>query len=1597
MVFVFRYVTKDAANEASQEFIAEMSKLLMKADEASTHAPIPILNTRNDQEPVMEASSTKVSIPLSEATRKLLKPEPDREHSVIQYILPSQSEEQVTNENVFLAPESGDALRDDSKMTPVTVPVEDSSFIDNIEQVTVSMRFLNRIPKMQKECKGIGQAVAQSKISQKVLTRMNAILDIIKSKTVIDSINLLYLMRQKEAELPEVICRKSMMTLCGKLAADNFLKVVEVELKSESKVVTLIFFGDTTVSFDMKCWHSIIEEQKIQHFITTHRPSRDNTAMLLPSTSCMSLESKTSVATEEFGPQSKTYENFPKFMKMKLFHEFLFYLIYAFPADHKKIPIQKAVETWSKENPKILDFEVITEKITNCYSTEISWKMFVSPLNQQREYEDGWGLLRDIIHRIPLILFVKFTRFGQGSAQLQEYLDHPVKSNYLLHFLPENLREQLLQGRKHVFIIQDLCKKLCWCGLLQFGPMRTKGIDQSFVFLNRHATLLDTRTSAEGYLEISDQEYRELSFHFNSSEQVTNYWNKMYQIALNTKINKKNTAVGKTVEIEQISTKKELQAALTVQTPMSAPIKDNGTIPGDSKGAAGLDKAFMVHLKRNWTRPMAGERSRRRRAISQTSIFSDDAPVTKPIKTKHKKDKPSAVKEIAAKIKSKTISAAQSKFKPKTAGARLNANSKVIQKTAPINLIRQRALMAQDAVDKEALKMMKTMRVTWSEPEDKTLLLMKVALKFAFPQEAQSAHYVSASVIRDILHWRTDKGLNKTTKACSRRIQYLMKMKPSFKEQIALYHEELRTNREFMMKYRNLADRLKKVYPLGELYNAVKIHIVEMVHRLHQIFYKQFLSSQAETNEDNFYQLPEDYQELVGRYKITNPASTLIDQKYFDPKTPNEAEISMLMALIHSAVCCSQDKTSYSYQLFEVYKKFSDANLSAAVSALKRATVISINKKDKNKDKSVLPYSFSPFHLSTRYGMQMFSVHITIDLYDEYFKAIKAVSDSNGSYQMKSLNCGWTFFLAEMMSSGKIYLSYDKAEKLVMIDPALRNKSNFDKISDNYLRLMNRENTDGVKEKKTVKFPADDNIDDTFLYSDDPIEIFFKINQLHLHAFCILDALGNGEEVQTKSWIISEDGQCTVKHCIVNDENFDTRIRKISCQQSQLVKDILKNDSAVDSVTETVTMQNFSMFFEDKTQKLSTDFEENTRKDICGKIMTRQKQLKIDRLLNVIFRLGSEPGLEEDSWLSEYKKISHKADEEALDDDDLDSTVDPIKHSKMLNQLKDLNLSTRTSDSFVVNLSTIYVDVRDGPGDKLTFEGGTFDHLLMPFTEEDRAGFFEQILSEAKFNPEDLENKDLFKELTAIGVTSTLDIMQISEVCTFVLSKAQMGAMPCELLELFDDKHRLQEQINILIKMKFVIKVGVVEMRFIHKDYVPFWLIDSFYMKREECTANEIVTVEDSLKRKASEESIKAPAPKKLKKEIKDLPSSSSEVIVAEPSKSGDLKLPLVRKPIRVRPSPWIRVNGTLNRRVLDKWLGTIMNHLTINPSIMFNDLCSKFNTLAPFDMKLLCEILVLIGSAQVMSIYEPEVNLFSTFTSSIVGECFENFSVAFL
>lgn len=61
---------------------------------------------------------------------------------------------------------------------------------------------------------------------------------------------------------------------------------------------------------------------------------------------------------------------------------------------------------------------------------------------------------------------------------------------------------------------------------------------------------------------------------------------------------------------------------------------------------------------------------------------------------------------------------------------------------------------------------------------------------------------------------------------------------------------------------------------------------------------------------------------------------------------------------------------------------------------------------------------------------------------------------------------------------------------------------------------------------------------------------------------------------------------------------------------------------------------------------------------------------------------------------------------------------------------------------------------------------------------------------------------------------------------------------------------------------------------------------------------------------------------------------------------------------IRVSMRPWIRVDGTVNRRVLDRLLGAVLGHCMSNPGYPLDKIGERFSPgLQPYHTRELCEV----------------------------------------
>ena len=90
-------------------------------------------------------------------------------------------------------------------------------------------------------------------------------------------------------------------------------------------------------------------------------------------------------------------------------------------------------------------------------------------------------------------------------------------------------------------------------------------------------------------------------------------------------------------------------------------------------------------------------------------------------------------------------------------------------------------------------------RVDWSSAEDSFLLLCKVASCFLFPNKR--SQMITFSLVRDLLHERFPEARNKTSRACQRRINYIMK-NPTTEDNVAIFLEEVKQDQKIVKDFK---------------------------------------------------------------------------------------------------------------------------------------------------------------------------------------------------------------------------------------------------------------------------------------------------------------------------------------------------------------------------------------------------------------------------------------------------------------------------------------------------------------------------------------------------------------------------------------------------------------------------------------------------------------------------------------------------------------------------------------------------------------------------------------------------------------------------
>uniref|UniRef100_A0A673ZX95 General transcription factor 3C polypeptide 1-like n=1 Tax=Salmo trutta TaxID=8032 RepID=A0A673ZX95_SALTR len=296
-----------------------------------------------------------------------------------------------------------------------------------------------------------------------------------------------------------------------------------------------------------------------------------------------------------------------------------------------------------------------------------------------------------------------------------------------------------------------------------------------YLYVKRNCMIVDTTMCEPHYnLVLETRVFERRRYTLNTLTDVDNYWFDLMCVCLNTPLG-----------VIRKERPKRSSASKSQEGPVKVPVDTDrhkfrhldhmgsrevcyaAVIPGDSKGAGGLDSDFFGHLKRNWIWTCHLMRTKR---VKHTHTLKHNCPkFPGPLSSKqgvpaglrleevHISTEPSSrnllVKGGNKRKRKRTVKQVKIPQKKK----------KEVRKRAPVH----------DAADHKALMMMTRQRVTWSVSEDSVLILCRVASHFL--NRKLRRPFVPWCVVRDLLHAEFEESLDKTSPSVGRRSRYILK------------------------------------------------------------------------------------------------------------------------------------------------------------------------------------------------------------------------------------------------------------------------------------------------------------------------------------------------------------------------------------------------------------------------------------------------------------------------------------------------------------------------------------------------------------------------------------------------------------------------------------------------------------------------------------------------------------------------------------------------------------------------------------------------------------------------------------------------------
>ncbi|XP_030338250.1 general transcription factor 3C polypeptide 1 isoform X4 [Strigops habroptila] len=986
-------------------------------------------------------------------------------------------------DNVLGESSTLETLKQESNLSTCAHSTDEDGDVAVVEEVRLEDP--KKMCGQKKEKRSKATAVERSHETYRLLKRRNLIVEAVRNLRLIESLFTLQKMvmdQEKQEGVSTKCCKKSIIRLVQKLAREGLLRVYRTTVIQDGVSKKVEFVVHPSVSPNDPLVKSAIEQVRfrISNSSTANRikvpqtPSQDQAdeenlgQEAVPDSGetqeslCKADNSRARKTDDKLGvTQLKNYHPvtvpglgrslgfLPKMPRLKMVHMFLWYLIYGHPLNgtHQKggsdgekkgskqeLDVNAAVVEAQPDgtleimttvvNPEISAQETEVELSNQTvYVDDESWMRYVPPLPVHREFGFGWALVSDILLCLPLSVFVQIVQVSYKVDGLEDFLNDPLKKHILIRCLPRSVRQQLLYKRRYIFSVVENLQRLCYMGLIQFGPTeKFQDKDQVFVYMKKNAVIVDTTICDPHYnLAQSSRPFERRLYVLNTMQDVENFWFDLQCVCLNTPLgvvrcprSKRSNLQGEEtaldVEMEQDSAvdkhNLERKCAMLEYTTGSREVVDDGTIPGDGLGAAGLDSSFYGHLKRNWIwTSYIINKTRKETTVSENgltlrlqtfltkhplplstggnkiSILGEAKVGSEPLV---QKDENIEISKEPAQDRTKRVRGGKSQKRKRL---RKDTGKKTKRKKkAEDSVEKSKRLRYHDEADQSALLRMTRLRVTWTVQEDSLLMLCRIASHVL--NAKVKGPFVPWQVVRDIMHASFEESLDKTSHSVGRRARYIVRNPQTYlnyKVCLAEVYQDKALIEDFMNRENNYEDP-----------QVCAKEFKEFVERLKEKF--------SSTLGNPKLEIPDTLQELFSRFRVLAIGEdTTQNTKEDSLSSVYDIHFLVLQNLIQSTLALSdnQMKSCQSFQTFRLYREYRDDILVKAFLECQKRSLVNrrrVNHTLGPKKSRALPFVPMSYQLSQSY-YRVFTWRFPSTICTESFQFLEKLKDAEKSDQ----------------------------------------------------------------------------------------------------------------------------------------------------------------------------------------------------------------------------------------------------------------------------------------------------------------------------------------------------------------------------------------------------------------------------------------------------------------------------------------------------------------------------------------------------------------------------------------------------------------------